>query len=63
MQAFANHQPLTYMSNTARLLTEGRGAQQLLGHPLGSYLLPSLFWSAGLIAVFAPLTVWRLRRS
>jgi hypothetical protein len=25
--------------------------------------LPSLLWSAGLVAVFAPLTVWRLRRA
>jgi ABC-2 type transport system permease protein len=62
MQGFASHQPLTYMSNTVRLLTEGRGAQEILGHSLSSCLLPSLYWSAGLIIVFAPLTVWRLRR-
>jgi ABC transporter DrrB family efflux protein len=63
MQAFANHQPLTYMVNSVRLLTEGHGAAQLLGHSLGTYLLPSAFWTAGIIAVFAPLTVYRLRRS
>jgi ABC-type multidrug transport system permease subunit len=62
MQAFANHQPLTYMSNAVRLLVGGHAAERLLGHSLGSYLLPSLLWSAGLIIVFAPLTVWRLRR-
>jgi ABC-type multidrug transport system permease subunit len=63
MQAFANHQPLTYMCNTVRLLTEGHGAQQVLGHPLGGYLPLSLAWSVGILLVFAPLTVWRLRRN
>jgi ABC-2 type transport system permease protein len=63
MQAFANHQPLTYMCNTVRLLTQGHGAQQLLGHPLDGYLPLSLAWSAGILLVFAPLTVWRLRRN
>jgi ABC-type multidrug transport system permease subunit len=63
MQGFATYQPLTSMCNTVRILTEGQGATQLLGHSLGSYLGPSLLWTAGFIAVFAPLTVWRLRRS
>jgi len=63
MQAFANHQPLTYMSDTVRLLTEGHAATQLVGRSLGGSLLASLLWSAGVFAVFAPLTVWKLRRS
>ncbi|HEY3843035.1 MAG TPA: ABC transporter permease [Acidimicrobiales bacterium] len=63
MQAFASHQPLTYMVNAVRLLTEGHGAEQLLGHSLSTFLVPSLIWSAGIIAVFAPLTVHRLRRA
>jgi ABC transporter DrrB family efflux protein len=63
MQVFANHQPLTYMSNTVRLLAEGHGAEQLLGHSVGAYLVPSLAWSAGIVLVFVPLTVYRLRRS
>jgi ABC-2 type transport system permease protein len=63
MQVFANHQPLTYMSNTVRLLAEGHGAEQLLGQSVGAYLLPSLAWSAGIVLVFVPLTVYRLRRS
>jgi ABC-2 type transport system permease protein len=62
MQAFAAHQPLTLMCNTVRLLTEGRASEDLLGHSLTTYLVPSLLWSAALIALFAPLTVWRLRR-
>jgi ABC-type multidrug transport system permease subunit len=63
MQAFANHQPLTYMCDSVRLLAEGHGAEHLLGHSLSSYLPLSLVWSAGIIAAFAPLTVWKLRHS
>jgi ABC-2 type transport system permease protein len=63
MQAFASHQPLTAMCNTVRLLTEGHASELLLGHSLATYLVPSLLWSAGLVVLFAPLTVWRLRRS
>ncbi len=63
MQAFASHQPLTYMCDSVRLLTEGHGAQQLLGHSLSSCLPMSLIWSAAIIAVFAPITIWRLPRS
>jgi ABC-2 type transport system permease protein len=63
MQGFAAHQPLTSMCNTVRILTEGHGAQQLLGHSLSSYLIPSLLWSAALVLAFAPLTVHRLRRA
>ena len=51
------------MSNTVRLLAEGQGAEQLLGHSVSAYLVPSLVWTAGIILVFAPLTVYRLRRS
>jgi ABC-2 type transport system permease protein len=62
MQAFANHQPLTYMSNSVRLLTGGHPMQQLLGQTLGANLWPSLAWSAGIVLVFAPFTVHRLQR-
>jgi ABC transporter DrrB family efflux protein len=63
MQAFAAHQPLTYMSNAVRLLAEGHPAQLMVGHSVAAYLPASLYWTAGLIIVFAPLTVWKLRRS
>jgi ABC-type multidrug transport system permease subunit len=63
MQGFATHQPLTPMVNTVRLLCEGHGAAALLGHSVGTYLPVSLAWSVGLIVVFAPVTVWRLRRA
>jgi ABC transporter DrrB family efflux protein len=63
MQGFANNQPLTLMCNTVRILTGGPAAQQLLGHSLSYYLVPSLLWTAGIIGVFAPLAVWKLKRS
>jgi len=63
MQAFANNQPMTQMINTVRLLTGGPAAEQLLGHTVSYYLWPSLAWTVGLVAVFAPLAVWKLKRS
>jgi ABC-2 type transport system permease protein len=63
MQGFAAHQPLTPMCNTVRILTQGHAAEQLLGHSLSSYLIPSLLWSAAIVLAFAPLTVHRLRRT
>ena len=63
LQGFAANQPLTQMVNTARILTGGPAAEALLGHPLSYYLWPSLAWSAGLVLVFAPLAVWKLKNS
>ncbi len=63
MQGFANNQPLTKMVDSARLLTGGPAAQQLLGHPLSYYLWPALAWSAGIVLVFAPLAVRKLKNS
>ena len=63
MQGFATYQPMTPMVNTVRMLTGGPAAQQLAGHPLSHYLVPSLCWAVGLIVVFAPLATRRLRRS
>ena len=63
MQGFASHQPMTLMCNTVRILTGGWAAEHLLGHSLTYYLVPSLLWAAGIVAVFAPLAVWNLKRS
>jgi ABC transporter DrrB family efflux protein len=63
MQGFANNQPMTQMVNTVRLLTGGPQAQALLGHSVSYYLWPSLLWSLGLVLVFAPLAVWKLKKS
>src|ERR1700729_3020783 len=61
MQAFAMNQPLTQMVNTVRLLTGGPQAEQLLGHSVSYYLVPSLLWTAGLVIVFAPVAAWKLK--
>jgi ABC-type multidrug transport system permease subunit len=59
MQGFAAHQPITAMSNTARILTEGHPAEVALGHSLSAYLPASLLWNLALVAVFAPPAVAR----
>lgn len=63
MQGFANNQPITLMSNAVRILSEGGASSHLLGHSLSYFLLTSLAWTVGIVAVFAPLAVLRLRRS
>jgi ABC-2 type transport system permease protein len=56
LQAFAAHQPLTAMTGTVRMLTEG--------HPAGPIpLTAALAWTAGLIISAAPIAVWQLRRT
>jgi ABC-2 type transport system permease protein len=55
LQAFAEHQPVTATVNAARALT--------LGGPTTTAVLKSLAWSAGIIAVCAPVAVRRYRRA
>ena len=43
------------------LAAGGPQAQALLGHPVSYYLWPSLLWTAGLVVVFAPIAVWKLK--
>jgi ABC-2 type transport system permease protein len=62
LQAFAEHQPITVMVDAVRVLTQGPAAAALLGHGAGFYVVRSLLWAAGIVAVFAPLAVARYRR-
>ena len=62
LQAFAQHQPITYMVDAVRALTLGPDAQAALGHAAGFYVARSLLWAAAIVAVFAPLAVARYRR-
>jgi ABC-2 type transport system permease protein len=62
MQTFAEHQPITYMVDAVRALTQGPAAEALLGHPAGYFVTRALLWTALLIAAFAPLAVARFRR-
>ncbi len=55
LQAFANHQPVTYVVNTMRALA--------LGGPIGDNLWKSVAWLAGIFVVFVPLAVRTYRRA
>jgi ABC-2 type transport system permease protein len=62
MPVIAEHQPITYMVNAVRTLTQGPAAEALLGHP-GSYFVGrSLLWTVAIVAIFALLAVARYRR-
>jgi ABC-2 type transport system permease protein len=62
LQAFASHQPITYMVDAVRALTLGPAGHALYSHPASWYVTASLLWSAGIVAVTAPLAVARYRR-
>ncbi len=55
LRAYADHQPLTATVNTVRPL--------LLGGPTASHAVAAIIWCAGIVAVFAPLSVLRYRRA
>jgi ABC transporter DrrB family efflux protein len=55
LQAFAEHQPVSVTASAVRAL--------VLGGPTTSYVLQSLAWSIGIVAVFAPLAVARYRKA
>jgi ABC-2 type transport system permease protein len=62
LQAFAKHQPLTPMVDAIRALTLGGRTQAVLGYSAGHFIVPSLIWAAGILALSAPLAVARYRR-
>lgn len=55
LQTFAEHQPVSVTASAVRAL--------VIGGPTTSYVLQSLAWGIGIIAVFAPLAVARYRRA
>jgi ABC transporter DrrB family efflux protein len=62
LAAFADHQPITIISNTLRALTLGPEALPA-GHTITRELLTAAAWIAGILASFAPLAVRTYRRS
>src|SRR5207244_7744882 len=62
LQAFAQHQPITYMVDAVRALTCGPAAAAVLGHPAAYFVVRSLLWAAAIVALFAPVAVARYRR-
>jgi ABC-2 type transport system permease protein len=63
LQAFAEHQPLTYMVDAVRALTLGPHADALLGHPASYFVTRALLWTVAILAVALPLAVARYRRA
>lgn len=64
LQAFANHQPITILSNTLRSLFLPQAALAPMGYDnTTSLVLQSLAWIGGIILVFAPLAVRMYRRA
>lgn len=55
LQPYATYQPVSVTVNAVRAL--------MIGGPTASYVIQSLLWSIGIIAVFAPLAVRKYRRA
>jgi len=62
MRPVAEHQPVTYMIDAVRTLTQGAQAEALLHHSTSYFVVRALLWSVALIAIFAPIAVARYRR-
>jgi ABC transporter DrrB family efflux protein len=62
LQAFAKHQPLTYMVDSVRALTVGPHAVTALGHPAGYFITRALIWTVVILVVFLPVAVAKYRR-
>ena len=60
LQGFALHQPVSAVITAVRDLTLGA---QATGGSTGTDVIQALAWCAGILAVFAPLAVWRYRRA
>jgi ABC-2 type transport system permease protein len=62
LQAFAEHQPVTYMVDAVRSLTLGPDSAATLGHPAGYFISWSLLWAAGIVALYAPIAASKYAR-
>jgi ABC transporter DrrB family efflux protein len=62
LQAFATHQPLTYMVDSVRALTLGPDAHQLLGHPTSYFVTRALIWTVGIVVGSLPIALYKYRR-
>ena len=63
MQPIAEHQPVTAMANAVRSLTLGNPELAGLNGTTSSYVITSLLWCIGLVALFAPIAAACYRRS
>ena len=65
LQAFSKHQPVSVVVDAMRGLSQGDAAVRVLsqGGSTAGYVVQSLLWTAGILAVFGPLAVRRYRRA
>jgi ABC-2 type transport system permease protein/oleandomycin transport system permease protein len=64
LQGFAANQPVSVTIAAVRgLVLSPEAAAKVLDGSTASYVLQSVAWSVGLLLVFAPIAVWRYRRS
>ncbi len=63
LQTFADVQPVTILTDTVRSLMIPEQAAAFMGLDQGTLILQSLAWVVGIVAVFAPLAVWKYRRT
>jgi ABC transporter DrrB family efflux protein len=62
LATFADHQPITIISNTLRALTLGEAALPA-GHTIAGELFTAAVWTIGILAIFAPLAARTYRRT
>ncbi|NYJ75450.1 ABC transporter permease [Allobranchiibius huperziae] len=62
VQAFAEWQPLTFLTDSWRGLLLGTRTTSTLGHPLSFYIVGSVIWCVILTAVAAPLALRSYRK-
>jgi ABC-2 type transport system permease protein len=62
LQPFAEHQPITVMINAVRSLMLGGTQAAGVGHTTGYWVMLSMVWCAGILAVFSALAVTRFAR-
>jgi ABC-2 type transport system permease protein/oleandomycin transport system permease protein len=55
LEAFAEHQPLTFMVDAVRGVLLGDAVTSSFEHGRDFYVAGSVLWSLGLVAVLAPL--------
>jgi ABC-type multidrug transport system permease subunit len=54
LEGFVNVNPVSHLANATRGL--------MLGGPVAEPVTWSLLWAAGIVLVFAPLSVWAFKR-
>jgi len=62
LQPFARNQPLSQVCNAMRGLMGGPSGAALAPESTTHYVITSLLWCAGIVAVFAPLAIRAYRR-